>query len=69
MTAELYLRKDEDRRLRAGHVWVYSNEIDTERSPLRQFSPGDPVDVISSRGQWLGQGYINPNTLIAARIV
>ena len=69
MTAELYLRKDEDRRLRAGHVWVYSNEIDTERSPLRQFSPGDPVDVISSRGQWLGQGYINPNTLIATRIV
>lgn len=69
MTALLHLRKDEDRRLRSGHTWVYSNEIDTTQSPLRTFEPGQAVEVLSSRGQWLGHAYVNPNTLIAARIV
>ena len=25
---EVYLRKNEDKRLRKGHLWVFSNEID-----------------------------------------
>ena len=69
MTTLLHLRKDEERRLRTGHVWIYSNEIDITRSPLRGLEPGQAVEVMSSRGQWLGHGYVNPNTLIAARIV
>ena len=36
----LYLRKGAERRLRAGHLWVYSNEVDTQRSPLPGFEPG-----------------------------
>ncbi|MES9878824.1 MAG: hypothetical protein ABW162_14555, partial [Candidatus Sedimenticola sp. PURPLELP] len=27
--APLKLKKDQDRRLRAGHCWIYSNEVDT----------------------------------------
>jgi 23S rRNA (cytosine1962-C5)-methyltransferase len=69
VTAELVLKKDEDRRLRAGHCWVYSNEIDTAKSPLRQLTPGDPVALVSQRGQWLGWGYANPHSLICARLV
>ena len=30
----LYLKRREERRLRAGHPWVFSNEVDVERSPL-----------------------------------
>jgi len=67
--APLYLRRREDRRLRAGHLWVYSNEVDTARSPLTALAPGDPVDIIGADGRWLGSGYANPATLIAARIV
>jgi len=69
MTVELILKKDEDRRLRAGHCWVYSNEIDTTRTPLRDLEPGVPVAVVSHRGQWLGWGYANPHSLICARLV
>ena len=69
MTIELVLKKDEDRRLRAGHCWVYSNEIDTVKTPLRDLTPGDPVAVLSHRGQWLGWGYANPHSLICARLV
>jgi 23S rRNA (cytosine1962-C5)-methyltransferase len=65
----LYLNKGEERRLLSGHLWVYSNEINTKRSPLAHFSPGDGVDIYSHSGRWLGNGYINPNSLICARIV
>jgi 23S rRNA (cytosine1962-C5)-methyltransferase len=65
----LRLRKGEDRRLRAGHLWVFSNEVDVERTPLTAFEPGDLVDVQDSRGATLGSAYVNPRSLIAARLV
>jgi 23S rRNA (cytosine1962-C5)-methyltransferase len=65
----LFLKKDEDRRLRQGHAWVYSNEIDSARSPLKAFAPGALVDVHSSADRPLGTAYVNPNTLIAARLL
>lgn len=36
----LRLGKGEDRRLRAGHLWVYSNEVDNHVTPLKQCEPG-----------------------------
>ena len=30
----LRLKANADRRLRAGHLWVYSNEIDVAATPL-----------------------------------
>jgi hypothetical protein len=35
------LKPREDRRLRAGHLWVYSNEVDTAATPL---TPSSRVD-------------------------
>jgi 23S rRNA (cytosine1962-C5)-methyltransferase len=67
--APLRLRKNEDRRLRAGHLWVYSNEIDVEATPLRDFQPGQPVTIQASNSQFLGTGYINPQVLLCARLV
>ena len=67
--APLRLRKDEDRRLRAGHLWVYSNEVDIAATPLREFQPGQPVTIQASNGKFLGAGYINPNVLLCARLV
>lgn len=67
--APLRLRKDEDRRLRAGHLWVYSNEIDVEATSLRNFQPGQPVAIQASNGKALGTGYINPHALLCARLV
>src|SRR4051812_16184045 len=65
----LKLKRGEDRRLRAGHLWIFSNEVDTSATPLTQFEPGSAVQVHSDRDQFLGFAYVNPRTLIAARIV
>lgn len=65
----LYLVKEQDRRIRAGHCWVYSNEIDGGRSPLKAYQAGQPVDIITHQGKWMGSGYVNPHSLICARLV
>ena len=65
----LKLKRGEDRRLRAGHLWIFSNEVDTAATPLTQFEPGSIAQVHSDRDQFLGFAYVNPRTLIAARIV
>lgn len=67
--APLRLKKNEDRRLRAGHCWIYSNEIDTVLTPLQGLEPGQPVEVYSDRERLLGTGYVNPHSLISARLV
>ncbi len=63
---EVVLKKNEERRLLAGHRWVFSNEIGTcppkERAPLL-------VDVRSSSGRLLGTGLYNPHSLIAVRLL
>lgn len=66
---ELRLRRGEDRRLRAGHLWVFSNEIDTTATALTRFSPGEQVRLMTDRGEAMGVAYVNPATLIAARIL
>jgi 23S rRNA (cytosine1962-C5)-methyltransferase len=68
-SASLRLKKDQERRLLAGHCWIYSNEVDAQATPLTAFEPGQPVQVLSHRGRWLGQGYVNPHSLICARLV
>lgn len=65
----LILRKREERRLRAGHRWVFSNEVDTARTPLTAFEPGQPVRIQAADGKVLGLGYVNPASLICARLV
>jgi len=65
----LRLRKNEDRRLRAGHLWVFSNEVDVLNTPLTAFQPGEPVELQDARGAPMGMGYVNPRSLIAARLV
>ncbi len=65
---DLFLRKGAERRLRGGHLWVYSNEVDSQRSPLGSFQPGDPVRVCAANGQLLGSAYMEPQSLICARL-
>ena len=65
----VYLKKGQERRLNQGHLWVYSNEIDTQKSPLKSFSSGEQVVVLSQQGKPLGIAYINPHSLISARII
>ena len=65
----LRLKKNEDRRLRGGHLWIFSNEVDTAATPLKAFAAGDLAVVENSRGESLGLAYVNPESLISARIL
>ena len=65
----LYLKRGEDMRLRGGHLWVFSNEIDVRRSPLTGFEPGEACVIVDAHDKPLGIGYVNPNSLICARLV
>jgi 23S rRNA (cytosine1962-C5)-methyltransferase len=67
-SSDLFLRRGSERRLRGGHLWVYSNEVDTGRSPLAATAPGDRVAVRASNGQLLGSAYMEPHNLICARV-
>lgn len=65
----LYLKPREDARLRAGHLWVFANEVDVARSPLASFQPGDTCVIVDARDKPIGVGYVNPHSLICARLV
>jgi 23S rRNA (cytosine1962-C5)-methyltransferase len=65
----LRLKRGEERRLAAGHQWVFSNEIDIASTPLAGFAAGDLVQVQAHYGRFLGYAYVNPHALICARIV
>ena len=65
----LRLKPNEDRRLSAGHLWVFSNEVDVVATPLTAFKPGDVCELRSHRDKFLGFAYVNPKTLICARIL
>ncbi len=65
----LRLKKNEDRRLRAGHLWVFSNEVDTGKTPLTAFEAGHKIEIQDYRGEAIGNGYVNPHSLICARLV
>lgn len=69
MLANLRLKKNEERRIKQGHVWIYSNEVDTKVTPLKGFEPGQQVVVEAANGKPIGMGYVNPNTLICARLL
>ncbi len=64
----LRLNKHEDKRIRSGHPWIYSNEINSKETPLKTFTAGDEVIVFAHDGSQLGKAYINPHSLIAGRI-
>ncbi len=66
--ARLRLKKREERRLEAGHLWIFSNEVDTGFAPIKGLTPGSAVVIESSSGKFLAHAYVNPASLICARV-
>ena len=62
----LHLQPGRERRILQGHRWIFSNEISEK---LTDYTPGDWVEVFTGKGVPLGVGYINPQSLIAVRLV
>ncbi|HEV7180451.1 MAG TPA: hypothetical protein VGN11_11290, partial [Candidatus Baltobacteraceae bacterium] len=66
---DLRLQAKADRRVRLGHNWIFSNEVDTANSPLGSFKPGELARVSDAARNPVGLAYVNPAALIAARIL
>lgn len=66
MIPSIHLKKNEEKRIISGHLWVFSNEIgNIEGEP----GNGDLVEIYDSRTKLLGCGFYNKNSLIAARLL
>lgn len=65
-TARLILRRGEDRRVRGGHPWIFSNEVEEWQGPVED---GGLVEVLDPRGAFLGRAYVNRHSLICARLL
>jgi len=63
---KIRLKKNEDKRIIEGHLWVFSNEID---SSIEAKGEGEVVEVEDCQGNFLAKGYYNRHSLIAVRIL
>ena len=62
------LRSGEDRRVRAGHPWAFSNEILMD-AETKAIPPGSLAYLRAPGGEALGLVTFNPHSLIAARLL
>ena len=62
----LYLKPKEHRRLFKGHLWSFSNEL---QSLPRDISAGETVKLFTSDKQFIGTGFYNPHSLISFRLL
>ena len=65
----LVLRKGEERRVRSGHLWIFSNEVERIEGREAHGDAADIVDVYSQSGHRIGTGIYNPHTLLAVRLL
>lgn len=62
------LKKDAQRRVLAGHPWMFSNEI-TMDAAAKAVAPGSLVTIDTAGGVGIATAHFNPHTLIAARLL
>ena len=60
------LNKNEERRIKFGHPWAFSNEI---REVSGDRSAGISAELYDAAGGFIGVGHYNPHSLIAFRLV
>ncbi|CAN5436460.1 class I SAM-dependent rRNA methyltransferase [soil metagenome] len=62
--AKIFLKKNEERRLLAGHQWIFSNEIEKIEELENN---GEVSGLYTHNNKFLGLGFYNRNSLIAYR--
>src|ERR1035437_10240373 len=61
-----YLKRGEDKRVKGGHPWIFSNEIQELRGDK---SPGAITAVYDSESRFVGTGFYSSNSLISVRLL
>jgi 23S rRNA (cytosine1962-C5)-methyltransferase len=64
--ATVVLRRGADARVSAGHLWIFSNELE---DGFQSLTPGDIVEVRDNRRNLIGVGTVNPHSLITVRLL
>jgi 23S rRNA (cytosine1962-C5)-methyltransferase len=64
--AKLFLRRNEERRIKSGHLWVFSNEVLEIDGDV---SNGDIVEIFDFKENYLGSGFYNKSSLISVRLL
>lgn len=62
----LYLKPKEHRRLFKGHLWSFSNEL---QSLPKDIAAGETVKLYTHDNKFVGTGFYNPHSLIAFRLL
>ncbi|WP_294343708.1 class I SAM-dependent rRNA methyltransferase [Prosthecochloris sp.] len=62
----LYLKPKEHRRLFKGHLWSFSNEL---QSLPKDITAGETVKLYTHDKKFVGTGFYNPHSLIAFRLL
>lgn len=65
MAYRVILKKNEEKRIVAGHSWVYANEVARIENKDKN---GSLAEVYASDGRFIGKGYINHTSKILVRI-
>ncbi|MEK6755924.1 MAG: class I SAM-dependent rRNA methyltransferase [Bacteroidota bacterium] len=60
------MKKNEEHRILSGHQWVFSNEVKTIKGNPEA---GDVVELLRYDEKFLGEGFFNPHSLIACRLL
>ena len=63
---EVTIAKGKEKRLRNGHLWIFSNEL---LPSADRPDPGEIVAVKTSENRIAGVGFYHPNSLIAVRLL
>lgn len=63
---QVILKSGKDKRIKAGHLWVYQGEIGIIGIGVKS---GEVVEVLDNRGRFLGIGYYNQASQIAVRLL
>lgn len=62
---KLKIKKGHHHRLKLGHLWVFSNELEL----IPDLEAGSIVEVVGPSGESFGKGFFNPSSLIAVRLL
>ena len=64
--ATLILKRGTERRIRAGHPWIYRGEVADLKGA---WSAGAAVDVADAGGRFLGRGFYSPRSTLVCRLI
>ena len=64
--AKFFVTRKGERAARGGHPWVFGEEVTKIEG---EYANGDLVDVVTSKGKYLGTGFVNDHSKIRVRII